>query len=69
MSQEERSVFWEVIVSIIISKKYIRTCPILNGFQDRAISLYRNIQDALRRATCHVLTQVANCVDVDGGVF
>jgi hypothetical protein len=39
--QEERSLFWEVIVSVILSKKvYMYTCPILNRFRDRAISLY-----------------------------
>ena len=26
-------------------------------------------QDALRRATRHVLTQVAKCINVDGGIF
>jgi hypothetical protein len=37
--QEERSVFWEVIVSIVLSKKLdMYMCPILNGFWDRAIS-------------------------------
>jgi hypothetical protein len=43
MSQEERSIFREVIVSVILSKKvymYIHVCPIPNGFRDRAISLY-----------------------------
>jgi hypothetical protein len=36
--------------------------PIPNSFRDRAISLYR-------RATRHVLTRVAKCIDVDGGIF
>jgi hypothetical protein len=36
VSQEERSVLWEVIVSVILSKK----SPIPNGFRDSAISLY-----------------------------
>jgi len=26
-------------------------------------------QDALRRATRHVLTRVAKCIDIDGGIF
>jgi hypothetical protein len=40
-SQEERSIFWEVIVSVILSRKvYTYMCPIPNGFWDRAISLY-----------------------------
>jgi hypothetical protein len=38
VSQEERSIFWEVIVSVILSKKlYMNTCPIPNGFRDRAV--------------------------------
>jgi hypothetical protein len=40
MSHEERSIFWEVIVSVILSKKVCTyMCP-PNGFRDRAISLY-----------------------------
>jgi hypothetical protein len=36
--QEERTIFWEVIVSVILSKKlYMNVCPIPNGFRDRAI--------------------------------
>jgi hypothetical protein len=34
MSQVERSIFWEVIVSAMYM------CPIPNGFRDRVISLY-----------------------------
>jgi hypothetical protein len=38
VSQEERSIFWEVIVSVILNKKlYMNMCPIPNGFRDRAI--------------------------------
>jgi hypothetical protein len=38
VSQEGRSVFWEVIVSVILSKKlYMNMCPIPNGFRDRDI--------------------------------
>jgi hypothetical protein len=41
MSQEETSIFWEVTVSAILSKKvYMYMWPIPNCFQDRAISLY-----------------------------
>jgi hypothetical protein len=33
--------FWEVILSVILSKKvYMYMCPLPNGFRDRAISLY-----------------------------
>jgi hypothetical protein len=40
-SQEERSIFWEAIVSAILSKNvYMYMCPIPNGFRDRAVSLY-----------------------------
>jgi hypothetical protein len=63
VSQEGRSIFWEVIVSVTLSKKvYMYMCPIPNGFRDSAISLYRG-------ATRHVLTRVAKCIDVDGGIF
>jgi hypothetical protein len=63
MSQKERSRFWEIIVSAILSKKvYMYMCRIQNGFRDRAISLYR-------RATRLVLTRAAKCIDVDGGIF
>jgi hypothetical protein len=40
VSQEEMSIFWEVIVSVILSKKVcMYMCPIPNGFRDRTISL------------------------------
>jgi hypothetical protein len=36
--QEGRSIFWEVIVSVILSKKlHKNVCPIPDGFRDRAI--------------------------------
>jgi hypothetical protein len=34
-----------------------------------AIACIKERQDKLRRATCHVLTRVAKCIDVDGGIF
>ena len=38
VSQEERSIFWEVIVSVILSKNvYMNMCPIPNGFRYRSI--------------------------------
>jgi hypothetical protein len=41
MTQEERSIFWEVIVLVILSKKvYMYMCPIPNGFPARAVPLY-----------------------------
>jgi hypothetical protein len=33
------------------------------------IARIRESRDALRRATRHVLTLVAKCIDVDGGIF
>jgi hypothetical protein len=72
MPQEERSIFWEVIVSVILSKKlYMYVCPIPNGFRDRAISMYSTVLycTLYRRATRHVLTRLAKCIDVDGGIF
>ena len=44
VSQEERSIFWEVIISVILSKNvYMNMCPIPNGFRDRAIWMYNRI--------------------------
>ena len=38
VSQEERSIVWELIVSVILSKNvYMNMCPIPNGFRDSAI--------------------------------
>jgi hypothetical protein len=40
VSKEEKTIFWEVIVSVILSKKlYMNMCPVPNGFRDRAIWL------------------------------
>jgi hypothetical protein len=37
VSHEEGSIFWEAIISAILSKKmYTYMCPIPNGFRDRA---------------------------------
>jgi hypothetical protein len=39
MSQEEMSVFWEVVVPVTLSKNtYL--CPVPSGFRGRVISLY-----------------------------
>jgi hypothetical protein len=41
MYQEEQSICWEVIASVILSKKvYVYIYPIPNAYRDRAISLY-----------------------------
>jgi hypothetical protein len=51
VSLEERSIFWEVTLSIIRSKKSICTCPIPNGFRDRATSLYSTLLTVQTRNT------------------
>jgi hypothetical protein len=51
---------------------YTYMCPIPNGFRGRAmdvIACIKERQDALRRATRHVLTRVAEFIEVDGGIF
>jgi hypothetical protein len=41
VSQEDRSILWEVTVSVILSKEvYMYMCPIPNGLLDKTISLY-----------------------------
>ncbi|PNF13823.1 hypothetical protein B7P43_G12432 [Cryptotermes secundus] len=49
-------------------------CPVPHGFRDRAVSLYKLFHCTVhytlyRRAARHVLTRVAKCIDVDGGIF
>jgi hypothetical protein len=34
-----------------------------------AIARIKERQDELRLATRHVLTRIAKCIDVDGGIF
>jgi hypothetical protein len=46
------------------SKEYTRD-ELLDHIMD-VIARIKKLQDALRRATRYVLTQVANCNDVDG---
>jgi hypothetical protein len=58
VSQEERSVFWEVIVSVILSKNvYMYMGPNTNGFRDRVISPYSSYH--LHRGTSRY-TQMSN---------
>jgi hypothetical protein len=52
VTQEEGSIFWEVIVSVILRKFYMNMCPILNGFRYLArniLNLARNIYLPSRR--------------------
>jgi hypothetical protein len=39
VSQEERSVFWEVVISVILSKRvYVyMLCSVVNGFRGTAV--------------------------------
>ncbi|PNF42615.1 hypothetical protein B7P43_G01291, partial [Cryptotermes secundus] len=71
LSQEERSIFWEFILS---KNVFMYMCPIPNGFRDRAISLYKLFHCTVRctlcrKATRHVLTRVTKCTDVDCGLL
>jgi hypothetical protein len=56
-------------------KLYMCMCSIPNGFREElfhctiVIARMKERQDALRRATRHVFTRLANCIDVDGGIF
>jgi len=56
VSQEKRSIFREVIISVILSKNvYMNMCPIPNDFRDRAIWMYnRKIVD--KKEILHVCT-------------
>jgi len=58
VSQEEWSIFWEVIVSVILSKNvYVNVCPILNGFQGRANWMYnRKIVDKKEKLHVHTVS-------------
>jgi hypothetical protein len=66
VSQEERSIFWELIISVILNKKKcICTCVLFLTVSE--IELFHCT--LYRRATRHVLTRVAKCIDVDGGKY
>jgi hypothetical protein len=44
MTQEARSIIWEVIVSVILNRNlYTFKCPIPNGFRDRAVDVIAHI--------------------------
>jgi hypothetical protein len=43
MSQKERSILWEVTVSVALSKESVYVHVSYSSFPDRAISLYRNV--------------------------
>jgi hypothetical protein len=54
------------------SEVYRRKVDTWDELLDRimdAIARIKEREDELRRATRHVLTRVAKCIDVDGGIF
>ena len=54
------SIFWEVIVSVILSKRVnIYMCPIPHGFRDRVISLY----------SCKIVVKVILRIDSNIGIY
>jgi hypothetical protein len=70
MSLEVRSIFWEVMVSAIQSKSIcICTCVLFREVSEIELLHYTVHCTLYRRATRHVLTRVAECIDVDGGIF
>jgi hypothetical protein len=55
-----------------LSEVYRRKVDTWDELLDRimnAIARIKERQDGLKRATRHVLTLVAKCIDVDGGIF
>jgi hypothetical protein len=65
LSEEERSIFWDAIVSAILSKKLcMYMCPIPNGFRDRIISLYSSkIVD--KREILRIVSNIGICCPSD----
>jgi hypothetical protein len=41
--QKERSIFWDGIVSVIVTKKiYMNMCAVLSVYRDRAVRIYKH---------------------------
>jgi hypothetical protein len=59
---------WSWMKSEIYRRKVDTRDELLQRIMD-VIAHMKERQDALRRATRHVLTRVAKCIDVDGGIF
>jgi len=56
VSQEESSIIWEDIVSVILSKNVCTNmCPIPNGYRDRGIWVY-NCKIVDKKEILHVRT-------------
>jgi hypothetical protein len=60
--------FWGWIKSEVDRTKVDTREELLDHITD-VIARIKERQDALRRATCRVLTRVAKCIDVDGGIY
>jgi hypothetical protein len=59
-----------IVTKSVCTRMYIvllRTVSEIELFH--VIAHIKERQDALRRATRHVLTRDANCIDADGGLF
>jgi hypothetical protein len=69
MSQEEISIFWEVIVSVMLRKMCVCTCVLFRTVSEIELFHCTAHCTQYRRATRHVLTRVAKCIDVDCGNF
>jgi hypothetical protein len=59
---------WDWLQSEVYRRKVDTWNKLLDRIMD-AIALIKEPQDELRRTTRHVLTRVAKCIDVDGGIF
>jgi hypothetical protein len=64
MSQEERTIFWEVVVEVILRLNvYIYVCLIPNCFRDRTVSL-NSFKTVVRKEVLHIVTIPAFIVQV-----
>jgi phosphopantetheine adenylyltransferase len=72
--QEERSIFWEVIVSVIVrkEKKNTLTCvtkiELFESTNDKFVMVHNKCLK-IPRITCSLCTCVAKRVDVDSGII
>jgi hypothetical protein len=69
MSEEERSILWEVIVSVVLSKNMYMYIALFRTVSEIKLFHYTVHCTLYRRSTRHVLTRAAKCIDVDGGIF
>jgi hypothetical protein len=72
VSQAERSIFWEVTVSVTLSKICISTCVLfqmvseIELFHCTAVWMYVKLHSEKQHA---IYSRVAKCTDVDGRIF